>query len=69
MTHQYEVVVGNIGTIECETWTCALATYREYVSQSESEYGMAGGEGVAIFVDGEIDYDYDHSGTRETGEF
>jgi len=51
--HEYFVSVGNIGNITEENMKDALKTYNEYVKQSKSNYGRAGGEDVALFVDGE----------------
>lgn len=50
-----EVVVGNIGTVyEGQDRAEADKVYAEYVRQSEGGYGRAAGEGVTLFVDGEI---------------
>jgi len=50
---EWVVNVGNIGNIACESAVEAVQTYREYVSQSMSEVGRAGGEDVYIFMDDE----------------
>lgn len=43
---QYEVVVGNVGTV--------LETYREYERQSRRGYGRAAHEAVILIEDGNI---------------
>lgn len=59
MSAQYEVVVGNIGTpysgIHLKD---ALTTYKEYKTQSVTNYGRAAGEQVTPFKDGEPLYEY-----------
>lgn len=57
----YEVVVGNIGTVHtglANKW-CG-----EYKRQSDSGVGRAAGEPVTLFVDGEIKWE--HPGTNST---
>jgi hypothetical protein len=50
----FEVVVGNIGTTYAGNLLReALATFKEYKSQSEQNYGRAGNEAVTLFKDGE----------------
>lgn len=54
MSAQYEVEVGNIGvTYSGILLKEALATYKEYKSQSAQNYGRAAGEQVTLFKDGE----------------
>jgi hypothetical protein len=49
------VVVGNVGTIQCDSWLEAQKTYAEYVRQSQEVGGCrAYGESVALFRDGDI---------------
>lgn len=51
----YEVIVGNIGTVYSgNSKTEAERHYREYVSQSKTGRGRAGGESVALMCEGEI---------------
>lgn len=51
---KFEVTVGNIGTVErTDSHKTAMATYREYVSQSKNNYGRAAGEDVVLWEDGE----------------
>lgn len=50
----YDVSVGNIGYVRLDTTRKdAYATYREYVRQSKSNLGRAGGEDVTIMSGGE----------------
>ena len=51
--YKYVVNVGNIGNISCKTKAEAEKTYNEYVMQSESGKGRAGGEYVGLMIDGE----------------
>jgi len=54
-TPQYQIVVGNIGTVYYGSNRAqAEHTYKEYVSQSKSNYGRAGGETVTMLKHGEI---------------
>ena len=51
----YEVVVGNIGTVYSgPSQVKAAADHKEYVDQSRTGYGRASGESVTTFIDGEI---------------
>ena len=60
----YEVVVGNIGTVYSGgSKTQAAVKYASYVKQSKKGVGRAGGEDVAMFKDGDIVRE--HGGTRE----
>ena len=62
--HDYEVVVGNIGTVYSgRNGFEANKTFGAYVSQSKSNYGRASGESVVLFKDGEITRE--HEGTVE----
>jgi hypothetical protein len=51
---RYQVIVGNIGTV-CNTniVNAAVGVYEEYVKQSKSGYGRAGGEPVTLLKDNE----------------
>ena len=51
----YEVVVGNIGTVYSGgIHAVADGTFSEYVRQSKTGYGRAGGEDVTILRNGDI---------------
>lgn len=53
--HQYEVVVGNIGTVYSGTYSSdAIMTFIAYSDKSERNEGRAAGESVTLFQDGEI---------------
>jgi hypothetical protein len=63
----WEVIVGNIGSVyRGESSDEAVSTYREYVKQSQSGRGRAGGEPVTLFRDGEIYRE--HMGSNESVE-
>lgn len=50
----FEVVTGNIGTTYSGPLLKeALATFAEYKSQSQQNYGRAGNESVTLFKNGE----------------
>ena len=56
---RFQVVVGNVGTTYSgNLLKAALATYKEYKSQSATNYGRAAGEQVTLFKDGEPLCDY-----------
>lgn len=51
----FQVVVGNIGTvINTSDKAKAQHAFNEYVSQSKSGVGRAGGETITLFQDDEI---------------
>lgn len=53
---RYEVIVGNIGTVYSgDDPSCAVRTYREYVSLSANGEGRAGYEDVTLFIKGEVE--------------
>jgi hypothetical protein len=55
----YEVIVGNIGTVvETNNPIVARAAYGEYKRQSQSGYGRAANEPVVVLKDGEVDIEY-----------
>jgi hypothetical protein len=57
---EYEVVVGNIGTVYAgRSYGLANATFDEYVVQSKSGYGRASGEAVTLFKDNDIHEEYE----------
>lgn len=49
----YDVIVGNIGTLQCEDKEHAEATFTYYVELSIGGRGRAAGEDVTLCVDGE----------------
>jgi len=55
----YEVVVGNIGTVY-EGKDCKEATgiYNDYVKISKSRHGRAGSEPITLFRNGDIEKEY-----------
>jgi hypothetical protein len=62
--HDYEVVVGNIGSVYSgRNGFEANKTYSTYVGQSKNGYGRAAGESVTLYKDGEITKE--HWGTVE----
>ena len=55
MGHDYEVIVGNIGTVyRGENEELAEENYQDYVELAYREKGEASGEPVTFFVDDEI---------------
>lgn len=54
----YQIVVGNIGTINCENRKEAFRRFHIYKGYSKHGYGRAAGEDVALFCDGEIAKEY-----------
>jgi hypothetical protein len=61
----YEVYVGNVGMVyEGASLAVAKKTYSEYVAISKSGFGRAGGESVALMVDGEPIKDYQGKNDR-----
>lgn len=61
--HNYEVVVGNVGTV-CHGLNkkATLKVYAEYVQLSKGGSGRAAGEVVTMFTDGEIELEYNPPG-------
>ncbi len=56
---QYQVIVGNIGTVYSgKDYTEAKATYAHYVEQSKAPFGRASGEQVTLLEDDEIKAEY-----------
>ena len=59
----YQVIVGNIGTVhEGNNPATARGVYDEYKQQSQSGYGRAAGEPVTMFKDGEPHVEYSPPG-------
>lgn len=64
---RYEVVVGNVGTVYTGTSRKdALDSYNEYVELSESGFGRAANEDVALMLDGE--FEQEHLGEKPEEE-
>lgn len=64
---EYEVVVGNIGTVyRGPDESMALKKFEIYVAQSEEGYGRASGESVTILKDGDVWRE--HMGAERTGD-
>ena len=59
------VNIGNIGNISCSTLDEAKTTFNDYVKQSVSGIGRAGGESVFLLIDGEIYQEF--IGDRDNG--
>jgi O-glycosyl hydrolase len=61
MAEVYEVNIGNIGNIPCDTKGDAVEIFEDYVKQSQEGYGRVGEENVVMMVDGEPNpaYDFD----------
>lgn len=54
-SHSYEVIVSNLGyTHRGTNLKIARGHFAEYVAQSRSEIGCAGGETITLMRDGEI---------------
>jgi hypothetical protein len=61
---QYEIIVGNIGTVYTGTNGFeANKTFNQYRSASMSPHGRASGESVTLLKDGEVVREY--VGSRE----
>lgn len=55
----YEVIVGNIGTVyEGHNKAAALRYYETYVKHSKEQYGRASNEPVTVMMDGDIMVEY-----------
>ena len=55
----YEVIVGNVGSVYSgKDKAEAERVYAEYVEQSNSLLGRAGGEEVTMMVDGELEKEH-----------
>lgn len=65
-TYQYQVVVGNIGTVyDGPNVIEARMAYSSYVKQSTENYGRAAGESVTMFLNGEVRREHDGAGEDE----
>ena len=59
MKRNYEVVVGNIGTVYSgANRNAARKVYAIYIQESRGKYGRASGEPVTLIQDGEIIAEY-----------
>ena len=57
--YRYQVIVGNIGTVEnTNDVKQANETYYEFVNQSKNNYGRAAGEDVTMLEGDEISKEY-----------
>ena len=54
MKSNYQVVVGNVGTIDYTSKKLANDCYTTYVTMSKQNITSAAGESVTLFKDGEI---------------
>lgn len=54
MKHNYQVVVGNVGTMDYTDRRLAEECYNTYVTLSKKCETRAAGESVTLFKDGEI---------------
>lgn len=54
MKHTYQVVVGNVGTMDYTSKKKAYECYNTYVSLSIKGETRAAGESVTLLIDGEI---------------
>ena len=61
MANQYEVVVGNVGTMTYKSKKLAYECYNAYVTLSKSGKTRAAGEDVTLLRNGEIVQE--HTGT------
>jgi len=58
----YQVVVGNIGTVYSgHSKSKAEKCFTEYIELSRLNYGSASAENVTLFIDNDIDQEYDGS--------
>lgn len=57
---RYSIIIGNIGTIDCQTKNAGMKDFADYVRQSKAGYGRAAGEPVTLFDNdnGEIVREY-----------
>ncbi len=53
MEQRYEVVAGNIGSVEFSRYNEAMEDFNTYVQDSKNCYGRVSQEDVTMFVDGE----------------
>jgi hypothetical protein len=67
---RWEVIVGNIGTVfDGSRESAARATYKDYVIQSKSGNGRAGGEDVTLMQNGEpVDEHFGTNGNVDVDE-
>jgi hypothetical protein len=66
-TYQYEVIVGNIGTVyKGPSVVEARKMFDYYIEQSRGGYGRAAGESVTLLLNGEIRREYVGSSVEET---
>ena len=59
MKNQYEVIVGNIGTVYNGTnGFTAIKEYNQYIGLSRANYGRASGESITLLKNGDIYKEY-----------
>lgn len=63
--HKYQVVVGNIGTMDYTSKKLAKDCYTTYVALSKNGEGRAANEPVTLFKDDEIIHEYQPPTTEE----
>jgi transcriptional regulator of NAD metabolism len=57
--NNYQVIVGNIGTVyDGGSKVIAFETYKEYVLQSKTAHMRASGETVVLLANGEIEKEH-----------
>ena len=65
----YQIVVGNIGTIDCENRKEAFRLFSNLQGILKNGYGRAAGEDVTLFCDGEILKEYTGKACEKLQEF
>ena len=63
--HKYQVVVGNIGTMDYTSKKLAKDCYTTYVAISKNGEGRAANEPVTLLKDGEITEEYLPANTED----
>lgn len=64
MKHNYELIVGNIGTMPYTNKKAAIKDYNNYVLQSKAGNTRCSNEPVTLFKDGEIIKEYTPKSTK-----
>ena len=69
MKNNYQVIVGNIGTVYSGgSKVIAFETFKEYVQQSKTRGMRASGETVVLLVNGEVEKEFIGSLSKEGRE-
>ena len=64
---RFEVIVGNVGRVECtDDRLTAAGAYRLYVELSKRHEGRCAGESVTLFDNGEIVWEHEGRHDAET---